>query len=176
MEISDNLTNKEMLEVVNENDEVIGTESRKIIHEKGLLHRISVIYLTREDGEILIQERMDGRLDHSSAGHVDIGENYLQAAKRELEEELGVKAELIKIGKTASDEIDPKNKNRVRHIFEVFECQTDPGNLAESEVKSVFWADPKAIYEEMKNDADHKKFCGGFKASLKFYLESKKLI
>lgn len=57
-----------------------------------------------------------------------------------------------------------------------FESQTEPEDLAKDEVKSVFWTDPKIIYEEMRNDPGNHKFCGGFKASLKFYLEKKKLI
>ncbi len=30
---------EEQLEIINENDEVIGLESRKVVHQKGLLHR-----------------------------------------------------------------------------------------------------------------------------------------
>lgn len=161
---------------VDENDDELGVITREKAHREGLIHRISVIYLTRKNGEILIQERMSGRLDHSSAGHVDVGEDYLQAAKRELKEELGVECELTELGKTISDEIEPEaDRNRIRHIFKVFECEAEPGNLAKDEVKSVFWANPKTIYEEMKNDLENKKFCGGFKASLKFFLEKKKL-
>ncbi len=162
---------------VNENDAELGIISRKKAHQEGLLHRIAVIYLTRNNGEILIQERMSGRLDHSSAGHVNIGEDYLRAAKRELKEELGIKCNLVELGKTISDEAEPETeRNRIRHIFKVFECQAEPGNLAKDEVKSVFWADPKTIYEEMKNDKGNNKFCGGFKSSLKFFLKKKNLI
>jgi len=178
-ELIASLTQKSMDDVVlvDEADNEIGVVSREKAHREGLLHRISVVYLTRKNGQILIQERMTGSLDHSSAGHVDVGENYLQAAKRELKEELGVECNLIELGKIISDEIEPEaDQNRIRHIFKVFECQTEPGNLSKEEVKSVFWADPKAIYEEMKNDVGNKKYCGGFKASLKFFMEKKKLI
>lgn len=162
---------------VDEDDNELGVITIEKAHREGLIHRIAVIYLTRKSGKILIQERMSGRLDHSSAGHVDVGEDYLQAARRELKEELGTECELVELGKTISDEIEPEaDKNRIRHIFKVFECETEPGNLARDEVKSVFWANPKTIYEEMKSDLGNKKFCGGFKASLKFFLEKKKLI
>jgi HAD superfamily hydrolase (TIGR01509 family) len=159
---------------VDEDDNELGVIPREKAHREGLLHRIAVIYLTRKDGQILIQERISGRLDHSSAGHVDPGESYLQAAQRELEEELGIKDDLVKLGKTVSDEIDPESDGkRIRHIFEIFECQAEPGHLAEGEVKGVFWADPKTIYEEMKGDIGNNKYCGGFKVSLKFFLEQK---
>jgi len=69
----------------------LGEVSVPEAHQKGLLHRISVVYLTNNKNQILIQKRSDGRLDHSAAGHVDVGESYLAAAERELEEELGVR-------------------------------------------------------------------------------------
>lgn len=170
-------TNTDDVIWVDENDNELGVISLEKAHREGLLHRIVVAYLTRDNGQILIQERMSGRLDHSSAGHVDVGEDYLQAAKRELKEELGIECNLIELGESISDEVEPEaERNRIRHIFKVFECQAEPGNLAKDEVKSVFWADPRTIYEEMKNDVGNNKFCGGFKASLKFYLEKKKLI
>jgi isopentenyldiphosphate isomerase len=162
---------------VDENDNELGVISREKAHRKGLLHRIAVIYLTKETGEILIQERMSGQFDHSSAGHVDMGEDYLQAAKRELKEELGIACNLVELGKAISDEVGPgSSQDRIRHIFKVFECQAEPGTLSQDEVKSVFWANPKTIFEEMRSDVGNRKFCGGFKASLKFFLENKKLI
>lgn len=172
-----NKLNADNVILVDENDNELGVISIEKAHREGLFHRVVAVYLTKKNGQILVQERMSGRLDHSSAGHVDPGENYLEAAKRELKEELGIECELFELGKTISDEIEPEaNNNRILHIYKIFECQADPGNLAKDEVRSVFWADPKTIYEEMKNDVGNNKFCGGFKASLKFYLNKKRLM
>jgi len=60
--------------VVNDKDEVIGAVSREAAHTNGTPHRIAVVYVVNPAGGILVQVRMDGRLDHSSAGHVDPGE------------------------------------------------------------------------------------------------------
>jgi len=157
---------------VDENDNVLGEVSLIRAHQEGLLHRISVVYLTNDTNQILVQKRTDGRLDHSAAGHVDVGESYLEAAKRELEEELGVSGvDLQEIGDCSSIE----NIGKIRHRFKVFVCKTNPGQLNSGEVEGVFWADPMEIWDDMKTDNDDKKYCGGFKATLKLFLENREL-
>jgi len=156
---------------VDEDDNEIDIVTRDVSHHDGLLHRIAVVYLYDKSGNILIQKRKDGRLDHSSAGHVDPGETYEQTAKRELEEELGVKdAALVKIGKAVSEEHNTPGGIFVRHVFEVFETEGDAGVLQEEEVEKVFWDDPLAVLEKMKDDPEGKIYSGGFQASLPVYL------
>ena len=87
---------QELLSVVDESDKVIGVEKRGIIHAKGLLHRAVHILVFNPKGEIYLQKRSmrkdssPGKWDSSSSGHVDAGEEYLQSAVRELDEELGI--------------------------------------------------------------------------------------
>ena len=137
-------------------------------HQEGLLHRVAVIYLVNEKGEILVNERADGgHLDHSSAGHVDVGESYLEAAKRELEEELGViGVELKNIGSTHAQDIGTTFNSR--HMFRVYVCGAVPVKLKEDEVKSVFWANPKKVYDDMQVSPE--KYTGGFKSTIELYL------
>lgn len=163
---------------VDEHDNELGIISRKEAHAKGLRDRIVVVFLVNPDGQILVTQRAKGgRLDHSAAGHVDPGEDYLTAAKRELKEELGIEVELIELGKVISNEIDSESNYRtIRHAFKVYECHAEPGELAKDEVKSVFWADPKEIWFKMQYDPQNEVYCGGFKASLEFYLKNKGFI
>ncbi|MFA4998490.1 MAG: NUDIX domain-containing protein [Candidatus Paceibacterota bacterium] len=154
---------------IDNNDNILGEVSLIKAHQEGLLHRISVVYLANDTNQVLIQKRNDGRLDHSAAGHVDVGESYLEAAKRELEEELGVSGiDLQEIGDCSSNE----SGNKIRHRFKVFVCKTNPGKLDPSEVEEVFWANPVEIWGDMKNDNDDKKYCGGFKVTLELYLRN----
>lgn len=157
--------------VVNENDEVIGTMPKEEAHKNGTPHRIAVVYVENENGEILIQHRTDGYLDHSSAGHVDPGESYEDAARRELNEELGVEnVSLKRIGHSRTWE-EKYPGAVVSHVFDIFSCVAEPGNLQADEVKEVYWVDPYKILDEIKKDKS--KFCGGFVESLKVYLASK---
>jgi isopentenyldiphosphate isomerase len=87
----------ELLDVVNYSDRVITQEMRSVVHQLGLLHRGIHVFLVTPEGRLLVQVR--GRqqkpfplaLDCSVSEHVKAGENYLQAARRGLVEELGIR-------------------------------------------------------------------------------------
>lgn len=86
---------EEQLEVINENDEVIGLESRKTIHQKGMLHREIHIWFMTPNREIIFQHRAKDKdtypdkLDATVGGHVDPGMTYDDTAIKEGKEETG---------------------------------------------------------------------------------------
>jgi 16S rRNA (adenine1518-N6/adenine1519-N6)-dimethyltransferase len=86
----------EMFDLVNEQDEVIGTNTRAEVHRLGLLHRAVHVLVFNSEGKLFLQKRSTlkdrhpGAWDSSSSGHVDSEEHYDQCAVRELREELGV--------------------------------------------------------------------------------------
>lgn len=89
-------TDHELLAIVDEHDEVIGSKARREIHSQGLRHRAVHILVFDPDGRVCLQKRSlskdvnPGAWDTSAAGHVDFGETYESAALRELMEELGI--------------------------------------------------------------------------------------
>ena len=86
----------EWFDVVDANDVVIGEATRAVVHATGLRHRAVHVLVFRPDGRLYVQQRAftkdnsPGLWDTSAAGHLERGEDYLAAALRELEEELGV--------------------------------------------------------------------------------------
>lgn len=95
----------EFFDIVNENDEVIGKikENEQKNIRPNQLRFINILIFNNEN-KILVPKRSSNRkifpncYDFSVGGHVNSGENYEQAAYRELEEELGIKnVELNKI-------------------------------------------------------------------------------
>jgi isopentenyl-diphosphate delta-isomerase type 1 len=90
---------QEILDVVDENDNVIAQKTRGEIHAEGLMHRAVHILVFNSKGELFLQKRsmskdeQPGKWDSSAAGHVDSGEAYLDCARREITEELGIVVE-----------------------------------------------------------------------------------
>lgn len=84
------------MDVVNENNEIIGQDRRNNIHMKGLWHRGVHVLVFNVNGKILLQKRSPNKdkfpscYDISLSEHLQSGENYEQAALRGLEEELGI--------------------------------------------------------------------------------------
>lgn len=97
----------ELLDVVDENNNLTGIQENKdIIHEKGLLHREIAVFIQNEKGEFLIQKRSANKKQAPNkwcltTGHVELGEEYDEAAIREAKEELGIEIkeeDLIPLG------------------------------------------------------------------------------
>jgi isopentenyl-diphosphate delta-isomerase type 1 len=86
----------EWFDVVDANDRVLRRERRTTVHSQGLFHRAVHILVFRSDGQVLLQRRSmskdtnPGKWTSSCCGHVDAGEDYREAAVRELDEELGI--------------------------------------------------------------------------------------
>ena len=91
----------EWLEIVDKNDVVIGIERRGVIHARGLMHRSAQVLVFNAHDELFLQKRsaakdeFPGLWDSSAAGHVNPGEDYVECARRELAEELGITAPVV---------------------------------------------------------------------------------
>ena len=90
-----------LFDIVDDNDQVLRQGSFEEIYTHKLGVRAVNVIVVNDTGDILIQQRSDhvklspGRLDLSATGHVDAGESYEMAAKRELFEETGIDAEVV---------------------------------------------------------------------------------
>ncbi len=88
----------ELVDVVDENDDVIGSVSRREMRAKHLVHRCTYVFVLTPAGELYVHKRTDTKdvypgYDDVCAGGVNAaGESYDDCARRELEEELGITA------------------------------------------------------------------------------------
>lgn len=81
----------ELLPVYTDEGELKGTASRFLCHRLGLIHAVVFVFVIDERGNLLIQERGDGRIDIPVGGHVAATDkSCFAAALRESKEELGI--------------------------------------------------------------------------------------
>lgn len=99
------MTADELVDLVDARDHVIGTATVAECVREGLLHRAVAVLVVRSDGKFVLQCRSKrdrwhpGLLTISSTGHVKKGESYGNAAKREMFEELGLRARIKRVKK-----------------------------------------------------------------------------
>jgi isopentenyl-diphosphate delta-isomerase type 1 len=85
----------ELFDVVNLEDQVVEQAPRREVHARKLLHRAIHVLVHDAVGHVFLQRRslskdtFPGCWDSSCSGHVDAGEDYVTAARRELGEEIG---------------------------------------------------------------------------------------
>jgi isopentenyldiphosphate isomerase len=141
---------EEYLDLVNENDEVIGRKKRSDIYTEGLSnYRAINLFIVNSKGEMWIPRRTANKnifplcLDMSMGGHVKSGETYEEGLKREIEEELN-----IDIDQTPSEtlgHLTPK-KDGVSCYMNVYKIITNntPDYNKEDFIES-FWLKPEEI-------------------------------
>ena len=148
----------EWLDIVDEQDRVVGRDTRENIHADGKMHRSAHILLFNTKGEIFLQLRSlhkdtnPGLWDTSAAGHVDSGESYLECAVRELHEELGVQ-----VGTSAMEpvgQLTPSQRNgfEFTQIFRV--CSDQPLRLQKEEIDDGQWLTAAALNDRISTSSD----------------------
>lgn len=90
----------EMIDILDSSGKHLGRQKNRFeIHRDGDHHLAVEIWLQNSKNQLLIQKRSSNKDSHpnlweiSCSGHVDHGETSLQAAVRELQEELGIKVQ-----------------------------------------------------------------------------------
>ncbi|MGX9984773.1 isopentenyl-diphosphate Delta-isomerase [Chryseobacterium sp. POL2] len=91
---------EERVVLVNPQDEVLGLMEKMQAHENALLHRAFSVFLFNDKGEMLLQRRAAGKYHsplqwtNACCSHPRENESYIDAAKRRLQEELGIETAL----------------------------------------------------------------------------------
>jgi isopentenyl-diphosphate delta-isomerase type 1 len=140
----------ELFDVVDEHDRVVGVMARREVHRLGLRHRAIHVLIFNRAGEIFLQKRSRYKDAHpglkstSCAGHLDTGEDYEAAAKRELAEELGLAPEDVP-ALTPLFKLPPRRATGMEFV-RVFSARHDgPFTLNPAEVESGEWGTAAAL-------------------------------
>ncbi len=174
------LTGKEYFDIRDEKGDITGKiKERKLVHKDGDIHGTSHVWITRKSDtisgyEILLQKRSadkdshPGCYDTSSAGHIPAGCDFDESAIRELEEELGIKADIRELIPVRRDEITEEpareaNENKTgsnrKEDKQTTPCNTPDAadishvkeqNISAHESRAQFYGKPFNNYEISK--------------------------
>ena len=174
----------EMFDVIDESGTPTGLiKERGVVHREGALHATSHIWIARENNksgyDILLQKRSSikdshpGCYDISSAGHICAGDEALNSALRELEEELGIAAAPehlkefgVQFKNYEGESYGKPFRDRQRSVLYLYTEPVDENTLTlqESEIESVIWMDYAEVLQAIrKNTMKHciyeEEFC-----------------
>ena len=165
-----------LYDVVNEKDEIVGKATRTEIIKKGLYRRIVHVLLFDKDGRFLIIQRPSSdkaypnQWTSSVMGHLELGEQFEEAASRELKEELGISANLTLIGKFPDVSIRDGIEHKVVYGLFVGSVENIAGlELDSNEAQAMKWMDIDAIEEDIKVNSEN--YAIPFQKNLHYYLQ-----
>lgn len=140
---------------VDHNDNVLGQITRKKAHtNKELIHRSVVIILTTPQGQMLFQQRSLTKDTHpgywtlASTGHVSFGENSNDAAVRELQEELGIKADIKFLDKVL---LNLENETEIARVY-IGTYNGESIKIDQTEVQTTKLVDVSDLESFVKNN------------------------
>ena len=154
------------VEIVDELDRPVGVRPIEDVWEQGLLHRIVLVVVKNQAGEILLQRRaahmklFPDCWDYAAAGHVDEGETYEAAALRELEEEAGITGRTLReVERFQSD--DRWEDKKLNRFYRLYEVTVDGEPIPDhDEVVGFTWMNLRELDERMRAHPD--EFSPGF--------------
>lgn len=165
---------EEILYLVDSSDNVIGEAPRDQCHNQGLWHRRATVFVFNSAGELLLQKRAPNMSRPnlwcgSASGHVLQGESYEQAARRELQEEIGIACDLKSLGKlVVQAQYTAEDIDKEHH--ELFVCEHNgPFNIQQEELSEVKFMSLDELQEKIKDNSQ--QFTPGFLLELQYYLQ-----
>jgi isopentenyldiphosphate isomerase len=166
---------KEMVDVVDENGNVLYSLLKTEVHKKGLLHKTVIGEVRNSKGHIMVIEQASDRQEPGKyvnpvGGHVSAGESEEDALTRETLEELGIKGfEFKLVGRAVFNrEILNRYEN---HFFCLYQIITDKTPSLGAEAVSFKWFTEEEYKNAFKNTpeifgASHHFVVGKFHADL----------
>lgn len=147
--------NDELLDLVNSNDEVIGTIKRSLTrNDPTKIFRVVSITIFNNRGETLIQKRSvnkshPGLWENAASGHVPAGESPSETAKREIFEELGITGDPIYFDKWF---ISHATKSKFMWMYYLLVPAGMGLKINKYEVAEVKWIKPDDLIEFAKTE------------------------
>ena len=148
--------NVEFFDIVNEKDEIIGKirENDQNTVKPSQLRFINIIIINN-DNMIVVPKRSSNRklfpncYDFSVGGHVNSGENYEEAAYRELREELGI--ENVKLQEVAYFSPFSSDSNTFQKVY-ILKYTNKIYKYDRDGIEKIYYKSKEEIQELIKNE------------------------
>ncbi len=148
---------EEIIDIVDENDNVIGTNTKKNAHLNKLWHRTAHILIFKDESlnETLLQKRSKNKDQYPGllaqmGGHLNSGDTYLQGALRELCEEMLVGLTFPNVDLTPlfklKDEFDHEFRLVYRWVY------SGPFKADSKEVEDFFFVKLSELFDDIKKN------------------------
>jgi isopentenyldiphosphate isomerase len=165
----------EFLDLVDEQDNVIGIEERNLAFQKGRKNiRVINIFIYTSENKIIVPLRSENRrifpncYDFSVGGFVTSGDSYEFTAYKELEEELGIKNVLLEeIGYFNPQDINTACFSKLYKLV-----YDGPINYDKNGISAIYYFSEDEIIDKLNKMPE--KFKGDYEQLFKWMLESKK--
>ena len=142
-----------LIQVVDENDRPLRGGTMDEVQLDGLWHRIVGVMVHDSKRDLYLLQKIapnpyynSGKWNLTATGHVDEGETYLRAAKRELHEEMGiVGTDLLRGEYYTEDRHESRagENRRYRRFYQIYKLDVDSRRIDVSpganEVQDVSW-------------------------------------
>jgi isopentenyl-diphosphate Delta-isomerase len=139
----------EILDIVDSHNIVIGSATREEIYARKHIHRIVHVIVRNKKGEFLMQLRSEQsrylplHWSTSVGGHVQTGEDFETAAKREMIEEIGINCDISEL------DVCLYQDDRLQKFLGIYEATVDDGfEINPEEVADIKFMDQKT-FEDM---------------------------
>ncbi len=147
---------EEIIDLVNEKDEVIGTATRKEIYAQGMRnYRVVHAFIVNDEGAFWIPRRVSTKklypngLDYSIAGHVSAGETYGGALMKEATEEAGLDLTRISFKEIGRFNLHTHEVHCFQRVYEIHANEVP--NYNHDDFSGFEWLSAQEIIDRYKN-------------------------
>lgn len=146
----------ERLDIVDEHNQIIGTEWRSSVYARtGNNFRAVNVFIRNDRGELFIPRRVASKklfplcLDASAAGHVASGESYDETFAREVMEELNIDVRTVPHRFVGATTPHRDGTSCFVHVYEIQQNETPRFNT--DDFCEYYWLTPEALLERLAN-------------------------
>lgn len=167
----------ELLDLVDENDQVVGTILRKDTTDskhEGYL-RAAELLIINHKGQLWIPRRQmhkklaPGGLDYSAAGHVASGDDYAVTLMREVQEELNLELDESKLEFLHKFAPRPELPPYFRAVY-LYHSNEVP-NFNHDDFSEYYWLTPQELLDKLEAGEPAKQ---SLKETIKYLIENHK--